>query len=46
MSLLFAPDANNLGHDTGEAGVHDAGVQSPRRTPGDDVDNSDAQLFQ
>ena len=23
MSLLFAPDPNHLGHDTGEAGVHD-----------------------
>jgi hypothetical protein len=45
MSLLFAPDPNYLGHDTGEAGVHYAGVQSPRRTPRDDVDDSDPQLF-
>jgi len=26
MSLLFAPDPYDLGHDTGEAGVHDACV--------------------
>ena len=45
MPFLFAPDPDNLGHDTGEAGVHYACVQSPRRTPGDDVDNPDPQLF-
>ena len=26
MSLLPAPDPDHLGHDAGEAGIHDAGV--------------------
>jgi hypothetical protein len=46
MSLLFAPDANDLGHDTGEAGIHYARVQGPSRALGDDVDNPDPQPFQ
>src|SRR5258708_24166441 len=45
MSLLFAPDPNDLGHDAGEARVYYACVYSPSRTLGNDVGNPDPQLF-
>ena len=43
-SLLSAPDANRLGHDAGEIGIHDASVQSSGRAPGHDVYDPDAQF--
>ncbi len=45
VSLRLAPDSNHLGHDAGQAGVHDTRVQSPRRALGNDVDDPDPQLF-
>ena len=44
MSLLAAPDADYLRHDTGKIGIHDAGVQRSRWTLGDDIDDADAEF--
>jgi hypothetical protein len=46
MSGLFAPHGDDLRHDAGEIGIHDAREQGSRRAFADEVDNSNAQFSQ
>src|SRR5689334_19187240 len=43
MALLPAPHADYLRHDAGEIRIHDAGIQSSRGAPGNDIDDPDME---
>jgi hypothetical protein len=44
MPLLPAPYTDYLRHDAGKIGIHDASIQSSRRTPGNDIDDPDMEF--
>ncbi len=44
MSFLFTPDREDLGHDAGEVGIHDAAVQASGRSSRDEIDDADLEF--
>jgi hypothetical protein len=46
VAFLLAPDGNHLGHDAGEIGMHDPGVQGGVGGLGGEIDHRDMELFQ